>query len=198
MKKRLSALVLCLLASFTVPMAVQAVAAATNIEVYEIDSSHSSIKFSIRHFIAKTTGSFGQFSGTLQIDRADLTRSSINAQIELPSVHTNSEKRDEHLQQDDYFDAKQYPVMVFESTQWLATAAEQHFKVVGDLTLRGMTHSVVLDVELLGFGAGARGAYLSGWEAKTVLDRTLWGIDGGQPAVGTEVEVEINIEAVRR
>lgn len=196
MKQRLSVLALWLLASLIVPTAVQA--AATDVEVYEIDSSHSSIKFSIRHFIAKTTGSFGQFSGTLQIDRADLTRSSINARIELPSVHTNSEKRDEHLQQNDYFDAEQYPVMTFESTQWLATAAEQHFKVVGDLTLRGMTHPVVLEVELLGFGDGARGAYLSGWEAKTVLDRTLWGIDGGQPAVGTEVEVQINIEAVRR
>lgn len=168
------------------------------VETYVIDTAHSSVKFSIRHFVAKTTGNFAEFSGTLTVDRHDLTKSSVEATIAIPSVDTDSEKRDAHLQEDDYFDAGSHPAMTFKSTKWEATESENQFKVTGDLTLRGITKPVVLDVELLGFGEGMRGAYLSGWEAKTTLDRTEWGINGGQPAVGKEVDVTINIEAIRQ
>lgn len=195
MTQRLAIATLFLFATFISQGLVQA---SSGVELYQIDRTHSSVKFSIRHFVAKTTGSFGQFSGTLKIDRDDLTQSSIEAQIEIPSVDTDSEKRDAHLQEDDYFDAAQFPAMTFKSTQWEATESKNHFKVTGDLSIRGITRAVTLDVELLGFGEGARGAYLSGWEAKTTLDRTLWGIDGGQPAVGTDVDVLINIEAARQ
>jgi polyisoprenoid-binding protein YceI len=168
------------------------------VETYKIDTAHSSVKFSIRHFVAKTTGNFAEFTGTLKIDRDDLTNSSAEATITIPSVDTDSEKRDAHLQEDDYFDSTSYPAMTFTSTSWEATEQENQFKVAGDLTIRGITNKVVLDVELLGFGEGMRGAYLSGWEATTTLDRTEWGVDGGQPAVGTEVDVTINIEAIRQ
>jgi polyisoprenoid-binding protein YceI len=187
------------LASITGVTSVQAAeAAATKIELYQIDTAHSSVKFSIRHFVAKTTGSFSDFSGTLTINRDDLTQSSIEAQIQLPSVDTDSEKRDVHLQQDDYFETSLYPLMTFQSTHWAATDSENNYKVTGDLSIRGQTHPVTLDVELLGFGEGNRGAFLSGWEATATLDRTLWGIDGGQPVVGTDVDILINIEAVRQ
>lgn len=171
---------------------------ADSIETYKIDASHSSVKFSIRHFVAKTTGNFSEFEGTLKINRSDLTQSEVEATIKIPSIDTDSDKRDGHLQEDDYFSAQQYPLMTFKSTEWAKTAEANKFKVTGDLTLRGITKKVVLDVELLGFGEGMRGAYLSGWEAKTTLDRTEWGIEGGQPAVGKEVEVTINIEAIRQ
>lgn len=167
------------------------------VETYTIDTSHSSVKFSIRHFVAKTTGNFADFEGTLTIDRDDLTNSSVEAKIQIPSVDTDSDKRDEHLQQDDYFDSAQFPAMTFKSSKWAATEDESKFKITGDLTIRGITKEVVLDAELLGFGEGMRGVYLSGWEAKTTLDRTDFGVDGGQPAVGNEVEVTINIEAMR-
>jgi polyisoprenoid-binding protein YceI len=172
--------------------------AGAQVETYAIDTSHSSVKFSIRHFVAKTTGNFAEFQGTLTIDRDDLTKSSVQAMIQIPSVDTDSDKRDSHLQEDDYFSSSAYPAMTFESTDWKATEDENKFKVTGDLSIRGITREVVLDVELLGFGEGMRGAYLSGWEATTTLDRTEWGVDGGQPAVGTEVDVTINIEAIRQ
>ena len=82
------------------------------------------------------------------------------------------------LQEDDYFSATQHPVMSFTSTQWEA-ADDKRFKVTGDLTFNGVTKPVTLDVELLGFGEGMRGAYLSGWEATTTIDRTEWGVNGG-------------------
>lgn len=171
---------------------------AAEVETYTIDRSHSSVKFSVRHFVAKTTGNFSQFEGTLTIDRDDLTQSSIEATIQIPSVDTDNQKRDTHLQQDDYFNAAKHPLMTFKSTQWKATEDENEFKVTGDLSFNGITKPVTLDVELLGFGEGARGIYLSGWEATTTLDRTEWGVNGGQPAVGSEVDVTINIEAHRK
>jgi len=169
-----------------------------NREVYRIDPAHSSVKFSIRHFVAKTTGSFAEFEGTIKVDRDDLTNSYAEAVIKIPSVDTNNEKRDSHLQEDDYFDATKHPIMSFRSTEWKAAGKEDRFKVTGDLQMHGITKPVTLDVELLGFGEGMNGAYLSGWEATTTLDRTEWGVDGGQPAVGTEVDVTINIEAIRQ
>ena len=166
-------------------------------ETYEIDPTHSSVKFSIRHFVAKTTGSFGEFEGTITVDRDDMTKSSVSATIKVPSVDTDSEKRDGHLQADDYFDSAKHPLMTFESTQWEQGDGENMFKVTGNLTIRGKSKPVTLDVELLGFGDGMQGAYLSGWEASTTIDRTQWGVSGGQPAVGDEVDITINIEAIR-
>lgn len=169
-----------------------------SVEVYKIDTVHSSVKFSIRHFVAKTTGSFGQFEGMIHVDTDDMTQSSVEATIKIPSVDTNNEKRDSHLQEDDYFGATKNPLMTFKSTKWMTTNQENNFKVTGDLTMNGMTKPVTLDVELLGFGDGMQGAYLSGWEATTTIDRTEWGINAGTPAVGTDVDITINIEAIRQ
>ncbi|MFU8848209.1 MAG: YceI family protein [Opitutales bacterium] len=199
MRQTLLATSAILLSSFAFAATVQAGHHKdSNVETYKIDTVHSSVKFSIRHFVAKTTGSFSDFEGTLKINRHDLSKSSVEATIKIPTVNTDSEKRDAHLQEDDYFDAGKYPLMSFKSTKWEATDNKDEFKVTGDLTMRGITKEVVLEVELLGFGEGMRGAYLSGWEAKTTLDRTEWGINGGQPAVGKAVDVTINIEAIRQ
>lgn len=190
MKNTYRLLPLLLLASLT--------ARAAEVEVYKIDPTHSSVKFSIRHFVAKTTGNFAEFEGTLKINREDLTQSSAEATIRIPSVDTDDEKRDSHLQEDDYFNAAKHPLMTFSSTAWTATERKSHFKVTGDLSFNGITRPVTLDVELLGFGEGMRDAYLSGWEATTTIDRTEWGVNAGQPAVGTEVDIRINIEAIRQ
>ncbi len=170
---------------------------AAELESYTIDQSHSSIKFSVRHFVAKTSGIFSDFEGKLMIDRDDLTKSSVQASIQIPSIDTDNQKRDAHLQKDDFFNAAVHPLMTFQSTKWEATDSENQFKVTGDLSFNGITQPVTLDVELLGFGEGMRGAYLSGWEARTTLDRHDWGVSGGKPAVGDDVDIVINIEAFR-
>ncbi|MDQ8194411.1 YceI family protein [Coraliomargarita sp. SDUM461004] len=190
MKKTIYLLTASILASLT--------SNAADMELYTIDPSHSSVKFSIRHFVAKTTGNFSEFAGTLSINREDLTQSSVEATIQIPSVDTDNQKRDAHLQEDDFFNAAQHPLMTFKSTEWKATDNENEFKVTGDLSFNGITKPVILDVELLGFGDGMRGTQLSGWEATTTLDRTEWGVNGGKPAVGDEVDVTINIEAHRK
>ncbi len=169
-----------------------------NVETYKIDTVHSSVEFSIRHFVARTTGRFSDFEGTLTINRDDLTKSSVEASIKIPSVNTDSERRDAHLQEDEYFHAGEFPLMTFKSTKWVEAEGENKFKVTGDLSMRGVTKEVVLDVELLGFGQGMGDNFLSGWVAKTTLDRTDWGVNAGQPAVGKTVDVTINIEAIRQ
>lgn len=180
----------------TLGFALSSLSATAEVETYKIDPTHSSIKFSIRHFVSKTTGSFNQFGGIITVDREDLSQSSVKAGINVSSVDTANAKRDAHLKQDDFFDAAKYPHISFESTKWAATDKENTFKVTGDLTMLSTTQEVTLDVELLGFGPGMKGAQLSGWEATTQLDRTEWGINGGKAAVGNEVDITINIEAI--
>ena len=172
--------------------------AAEKVEIYTIDSAHSSVKFSIRHFVAKTTGKFNKFGGKITVDRKDWSKSKVTAKISVASIDTANEKRDAHLQRDEYFNSTEYPIITFESTKWETTDNENVFKVTGNLTMLNTTKEVVLNVDLLGFGEGMKGVYLSGWEVTTQLDRTEWGVLGGQPAVGTEVDVLINIEAIRQ
>ena len=81
---------------------------------------------------------------------------------------------------------------------WAKTDNQDSFKVTGHLTMLETTKEVILNVDLLGFGPGRNGAQLSGWEATTQIDRTEWGILGGKPAVGTEVDITINIEAIKQ
>ena len=186
------------LIALTLTLFFSSLFASAEVETYEIDPVHSSVKFSIRHFVAKTTGKFNQFEGTIRVDREDWSKSSVNATINVVSVDTANETRDEHLQEDEYFDSAEYPQITFQSTKWEPAGEENTFKVTGDLTMLGSTKEVVLEAKILGFGPGMDGAYLSGWEVTTQLDRTEWGISGGQPAVGTEVDVMINIEAIRQ
>ncbi|MGC6456039.1 MAG: YceI family protein [Coraliomargaritaceae bacterium] len=167
-------------------------------ETYQIDTSHSSVSFSIRHFVAKTTGSFNQFSGTIYVDTEDMTRNRVEASITVGSIDTASEKRDAHLNADDYFHSDKFPLIEFKSTVWTTTEKNEVFSVTGELTMLGVTKEVVLEVTLLGFGPGRNGAHLSGWEATTSIDRTEWGLTAGAPAVGDEVSITILIEAVRQ
>ena len=173
---------------------------ATSVETYVIDPVHSSVGFSIRHFVSKVSGRFTQFEGIIVVDRADLERSTINATIATASIHTADEKRDEHLRSADFFDAAQFPTATFRSTSWKKTGTDT-FDVTGDLTLHGVTKPIVLKVASLGFGPGMAGAALSGWEATTKLQKADFKLHG--PAVlgtmlGADVQLTIAIEAVLR
>ena len=184
--------------TITVAALISLTAANAHEEVYKIDPVHSTVNFSIRHFVAKATGSFNQFEGSIQVDTDDLSKSSVEATITVGSVDTANEMRDDHLNADDYFNTATFPVITFTSTKWESTDEETMFLVTGPLTMLGITKEVTLEVSLLGFGPGRNGAHLSGWEASTTIDRTEWGLTAGAPAVGNEVEVTINIEAVRQ
>lgn len=167
------------------------------VETYLIDPAHSSVGFSIRHFVSKVPGSFLKFEGTLQVDRDNLENSRVEATIDAASIHTAEPKRDAHLRSADFFDAAKFPSIAFKSKTWKKTAADT-FDVAGDLTIHGVTKPVVLKAKSLGFGPGQPGQMLSGWEATTTLKRGDFGINGYEGMLGQDVVVTITIEAVKK
>jgi polyisoprenoid-binding protein YceI len=164
--------------------------------VYTIDPVHSGVDFKIRHFINKVPGTFSEFSGSIHFDKENPENSKAEATIQVASVDTRNTDRDAHLQNEDFFKANLFPVIKFGSTNWKPTG-ENTFEVIGVLDIAGEAHPIVLDVEYLGEVEG-RGTIRSGWEGKATIDRTKWGITYGTPAVGTEVEIELNIQAHRK
>jgi len=172
--------------------------AQAKLEVYQIDPAHSSITFKIRHFVGKVAGSFDTFSGELRLNREDMARSKATATIETASIDTGNDKRDGHLRSPDYFNAGEYPEITFESSSWTPVEGkEDTWEISGLLTMHGKTIPVSFQAELLGFGTGREGTPLVGFEGTGELDRAVWGIDAGTPAVGLEVDYTINIEAQR-
>jgi polyisoprenoid-binding protein YceI len=171
--------------------------ASAAVETYTIDPVHSSVSFSVRHFLTKVPGRFTQFSGTINVDRDNLENSTVNATINVGSVDTDNDKRNGHLKSPDFFDAAKFATITFTSKSWKKTG-EGTFDVTGDLTIHGVTKEVVLKVDLLGFGPGMMGAQLSGWDASVTLNREDFGVNGPAmlgKALGTEVGVSITVEA---
>lgn len=167
------------------------------VETYNIDPVHSAVGFSIRHFVAKVPGKFNKFSGAIKVDRADLTKSSVEATIDIASIDTANQRRDDHLRSADFFDATKFPQMKFKSKAWKKTG-ENTYDVTGDLSLKDVTKEVVLKVTALGFGPGAMGGELSGWEATTTIDKKQFNIKDPlalDAALGDDVAITINIEA---
>lgn len=163
--------------------------------VYKIDAVHSGISFKIRHFINKVPGNFADFSGEIHFDRESPENSKAIATVQVTSVDTRNGDRDAHLQNEDFFNSSQYPAMQFTSTKW-EQVGEDRYAVTGDLTILNVTKPVTFEVTFLGEIEG-RGAMRSGWEGKATIDRTEWGITYGTPAVGADVEIELNIQAHR-
>lgn len=168
-------------------------AASAAVETYIIDSVHSSVGFSIRHFVSKVPGSFSSLNGTITVDRDNLEKSSVEAVVDIGSINTSNEKRDAHLKSPDFFDAAKFGTSTFKSTSWKKTG-EDTFEITGDLTLHGVTKEVVLQTTLLGFGPGPRGAQLSGWEGKTTIKKSDFGISS-PPMLGDDVTITLSIEA---
>jgi polyisoprenoid-binding protein YceI len=174
--------------------------AAAAVETYAIDPVHSSVGFTIRHFVAKVPGKFSKFRGTITVDRDNLEKSSAEAVIDVASINTDNEKRDAHLRNPDFFDAAKFPTITFKSRSW-KKAGEDTFDVVGDLTIKDVTREVVLKVTSLGFGPGMRGAQLSGWEATTTFNKKDFNVKDPpmlDAALGDDVTITINIEAVKK
>ncbi len=168
-------------------------------EIYKIDPEHTAISFSIKHFFSKVPGSFTEFEGTIAIDRADFSTSSVEIVIDTASIDTNEPARDRHLRSDAFFDAENHPKITFQSTT-VTPQGPDRLKVEGTLTIRGITKPVTLDVELLGFGK-VYGTQRVAFEARTRINRmdfnVSWNdvIEGGGLILGREVDIVINLEA---
>lgn len=169
---------------------------------YQIDTSHSNIDFSIRHLvIAKVRGRFTQFSGTVELDDADITKSTVRAEIIAASISTNEAKRDEHLRSADFFDVEKFPLLTFVS-KTIAKDGDD-LKLVGALTIHGITRDVTLAVEQLGATKDPWGNQRLAFAARGSLDRKEFGLhwnqvlEAGGFMVGDKVELSFDIEAIR-
>ena len=169
---------------------------------WDIDASHSTVGFSVRHMmVSKVRGYFRDFSGEI-VTAEDPTQSTVTASVDLGSIDTRQEQRDAHVRSADFFDVENHPQMTFRSTAVRTDGAD--WTVEGELTLKGQTKPVVLDLELNGFGADAYGGYRAGFSAKTEINRNEFGVDikmpmdGGGVVVGDKITVELEIEAVLR
>jgi polyisoprenoid-binding protein YceI len=176
--------------------ASQAWAAA---ETYNIDASHSFANFSIRHVVAKTSGTFNDVTGVITLDPANLNSATVKATINVASVNTGFAKRDEHIKADKYLDVAKYTQIQFESTK--VTASNQNQAILqGKLTIHGVTKLVDIPVRVLGYGADPWGGQRAGFEGHVTLKASDygygWATDANAP-VGDEIEVTLLIEGVK-
>ena len=190
-------------ASLLIALATQG-AAWAGTAVYEFDAAHTSPTFSVRHFFTKVTGRFDAVRGTVDWNHDDPTRSRVSLSIDVTSVSTGNDKRDEHLRSADFFDVEHHPHLTFQSTKIESTERQGHYLVHGDLTMRGVTRQVVVELEVLGFadmpGMGVRG----GFHARTAIDRQDFGVswsrklDNGGVILADEVQIDFPIEVVKK
>jgi polyisoprenoid-binding protein YceI len=168
---------------------------AAEAAIYEIDSAHSSVGFKIRHLVSKVKGGFSHFGGTIEMDQEDLIHLSTSVIIDAASIDTHNQKRDDHLRSSDFFDVVNYPTVVFNGK------GVEGDKMVGELTMHGVTQEVILDLEFHGVANDARGGERAGFSAMTTIDRKDFGItynktlDQGGLLLGEQVSIEIEIEA---
>lgn len=173
--------------------------------VWEIDPSHSSAQFAVRHLAVSTVrGEFSKVTGVIRLDETDITRSSVEATIDTASLDTRDEKRDAHLRSADFFDTVKFPTITFRSRR-IEQAANGHLLVTGDLTIRGVTREAVLDVD--GLAPAVKdpwGNTKSGATATTRINRKDFGVswnalmDNGGFVVGEDVTITIDVELVRK
>jgi polyisoprenoid-binding protein YceI len=168
-------------------------------EKFAIDPVHSTIGFKVKHLFSYVSGRFDTVSGSIDVDPAKPENSSVEVKIETKSVNTANEKRDTDLRSPNFFDAAKFPDMTFKSKSVTRTG-EDTADVVGDFTLHGVTKEVTLKVKFLGKGKGMTGGLQTGWEAKTALKRSDYGlvwnkVIEGTSVVGDDVEIDLLIEA---
>ncbi len=171
---------------------------------WDIDTAHSSVTFTVRHLMfAKVHGRFTRWSGVITVDEPHPEDSRIEVRIETASVDTHDDTRDNHLRSPDFFDSANHPEMTFVSTH-VEKAADDRYRMDGDLTIRGVTRPVTLDVEMLGRAKDPWGKERAVFSARTSVDRTEFGLrwnqplEGGGVLVSNKVDIEIEIEAVLR
>ena len=185
-----------------ISLVIPSVAAA---DTWVIDTDHSNVGFKVRHMmISNVKGDFGTFKGSVDINDTDLTRSKVEVIIETASINTGVAKRDEHLRSAEFFDVARFPTMTFVSSK-VEKSGPDKLKVTGNLTLRGVTKEVVLDVE------GPTRSYKDPWgnvkrgaSATTKINRKDFGltwnkvIESGGVAVGEEVAIALEIELLKK
>ena len=182
------------------PEAAAPVVAVPGEETFVIDAVHSNVGFRVKHLFSNVAGRFNDFSGTITGSGDKPDEAKVNVQIQVASIDTKDAKRDQHLRSDEFFDAEKFPTIQFTGKKVTRTGADSAF-VTGDLTMRGVTKEVILQTKFLGRGKGMTGRIHTGWEGRTALKRSDYGLTWnkaieGTQLVGDDIEIELQIEAI--
>lgn len=165
-----------------------------------VDPLHSDVQFKIRHLvISNVTGSFKTFEGKIVTQGNGFENAKVNFKIDVQSVDTNQAQRDAHLKTGDFFDAEQYPQIRFESTSFVNTGGDD-YKMIGNLTMKGVTKPVELDVEYGGSENNGHGVIKHGFEVTGTINRMEFGMkwntltDTGGLGLGENIKLIANIQ----
>ena len=171
---------------------------------WTIDASHSQVTFSVRHMmISNAQGRFENFTGTVDFNEENPAASSVSVEIAADSINTRDPQRDGHLKSPDFLNAAEFPTLTFKSTR-VEKTDDNHGKIYGDLTIRGVTRPVVLDTEYAGSAKSPWGTTSAGFSATTKISRKEWdlnwnvALETGGFLVGDQVNINIELEIVKQ
>lgn len=174
-------------------------------ETWNIDPAHTSVEFTVKHMMFSTVrGRFKDVKGTLNVDEKNPDRSTVTVDIGAASIDTGTADRDKHLRSADFLDVEKYPTLTFRSKRVQGAMGKEgdRFKVTGDLTIRGTTKEITLDVTFEGRGKDPWGNQRAGARATGEIDRSEWGLKWNQALetggilVGNTVRIEIEVQAI--
>ena len=167
---------------------------------WNVDASHSSIGFSVKHMmVSKVRGTFGDYSAVVEADETDLTGANIAFTIQVASINTGSEDRDNHLRSADFFDAETYPEIKFVANN--ISQKGDDYEIAGDLTIKDVTKPVVFEAEYGGKGTNPWGVEVVAFEAETKINREEFGLtwnaalETGGVLVGKDIKITLDLEA---
>ena len=184
---RIRSLIPALVAVLALPMLAQ--------DVYKIDPVHSQVGFKVRHFVAKVSGRFAKFEGTIKVDTKDISKSSVEVSIDAASINTDNEGRDKHLRSADFFEVEKFPTITFKSTA-VKEVAKGKLEVTGTLTIRGVAKQVTFPITNAGTREVRPGKVVGGFiDGALRINRQEFGVKYGPGVVGDDVDIELNVEA---
>jgi polyisoprenoid-binding protein YceI len=169
---------------------------------YTIDPAHSRLGFSARHaMVATVRGQFTEFSGTAHVDTANPANSKVEVSIVANSINTGQQQRDDHLRSGDFFESEQYPDITFTSTE--VTREGDEWTITGDLSIKGVTHSISVPFEFTGSAQDPFGNTRIGFEGAATLNRKDWGLswnaalETGGVLVSEKIKLQFDISAIQ-
>ena len=169
---------------------------------WQIDPGHTLIEFSAKHMMVSTVkGTFNGVAGTILLDESDFTKSDVDVTIESTTLESRAAQRDAHLRSVEFLHVEEHPAITFRSTR-ITSKGGDRYEVTGDLTIKGVTHEVVLDTDYEGRNTSPWGAQVIGFSATTRIKRKDFGLvwnvalESGGVLVGEEVKITLSIEAV--
>jgi polyisoprenoid-binding protein YceI len=171
-------------------------------DTYNVDPSHSETGFQIRHLVTQVRGKFTDYKGTIQVDPAKMTNSTVELAIKAASIDTGNADRDKHLRSADFFDVEKFPEITFKSKSIKATGKDE-YAVTGTFTMHGVSKEITLPVTFGGTAKDPWGNQRAGFSTTTTLNRKDYGIvwnkalDTGGALLGDDVKVSIDLETVK-